>query len=62
MTTTDAPPTVRPYCPQCRERDKVVLPSDPEPERKWFQEPYCTRCKCRLRNAKPHRLQPPEFD
>lgn len=52
----------RPYCPACRERDRVVLPCDPNPPRKAWREPYCERCQSRLRTLPKHRLATPDFD
>ena len=56
------PPAERPYCPACRERDKVVLPSDPEPKHKRFAKPYCARCGDTLDRLPKHKLSPPDFD
>ena len=61
-----APPGVpsaeRPYCPACRERDKVVLSSDPAPKHKRFAKPYCARCGDTLDRLPKHKLSPPDFD
>lgn len=65
-TPATPPPAERPACRKCRERDKVVLPSDPEPAKKVFSVPYCARCQLTLTTAGHpdvrHLLPPHDFD